>query len=165
MKTFTTKKKNLGKIKEKAEKSKVVIFTSFARSGEKGLGVAEMTKLRRELRKLNSEFVVDKKTITQKALRDAKIDLTTEELNGSIGTVFVYADPMDVFKAIYGFAKTNPSLMYLGGLMDGKKITQAEITALAKLPGREVLLGQIVGMMTYPIRSFMAVVDQISKKS
>lgn len=165
MKTFSTKKKSLGNIKEKAQKSKVIIFASFARAGEKGLGVAEMTQLRRELRKINSEFVVDKKRVTQRAIKEAKIELDFEGMDGSIGTIFGYGDPMEIFKAVYAFAKKNPSLVYLGGMMEGKKISKADVTQLAKLPSREVLLGQIVGMMTYPVRSFMIVIDQLAKKS
>lgn len=165
MKTFSTKKKNLDKIKEKAIKSKVIVFASFARAGEKGLGVADMTKLRRDLRKINSELLVDKKTVTQRAMKNAKINIKTEDLEGSIGTIIGYEDPMLVFKALYDFSKKNPSLLYLSGIMDGNILSRDDITKLAKLPSRDVLLGQIVGMMTYPIRSFMVVVDQLSKKS
>ena len=164
MKSFTRKKESLNELKSKADAASVILFASFARAGEKGVNVSDMTQLRRELRKTGSELVIEKKTILQKMMKDSKKNFSVEGIQGSIGAVFSSGDELGICKSLYGFAKTHPGLMYFGGISGTRVLSAADITELAKLPGREVLLGQIVGMMTYPIRSFMSVVSQLSEK-
>ena len=90
MKTFQQKKKELAELKEKLLKSKITIFTSFAREGEKGLNVSGMRALKKDLRAANSEYVVEKKSLLNKALTEDKKDIDIFQYPGSMGIVFGY---------------------------------------------------------------------------
>ena len=165
MKSFTTKKESFRELKTKASKANTILFASFARSGEKGVNVSDMTQLRRELRKVGSELVIEKKTIIQKVMEDSHKEFSVEGIRGSVGAIFSYEDELGVSKALYSFAKKHPGLLYFGGIAGSRLLSAQDITDLAKLPSREVLLGQVVGMMTYPIRSFMSIISQLSEKT
>lgn len=164
MKTKAQKKEALDTIKDKLDRAKVIIFTSFARAGEKGLNVGGMMQLRRSLRQADAEYSVQKKSLLAKALKDHKQEVDFSGYEGSMGAVFGYSDELATIKSLYGFSKTNAVLKYFGGLVEGKLVDAAYITTLAKLPGRDVLLGQFVGMLNYPIRGLVVALDQIAKQ-
>src|SRR3989344_6759261 len=101
MKTFQQKKEELTKLKDKLAKAKIVVFSSFARGGEKGLNVMAMGKLKKDLRAVESEYVVEKKTLLSRALKNVKNPVDVFQYQGSLGTAFGYGDGQAVAKAIY----------------------------------------------------------------
>ncbi len=163
MKTFKQKKEELKALEDRLQKAKITIFTSFARAGEKGMSVGSMRELKKALYGIDSEYVVEKKTLLNKALKDAKKDIDVSQFQGSLGTVFGYADEITTAKSLYGFARKFPSLKYFGAIMGTQIMDEAQLTAFAKLPSREVLLAQLVGMLSHPMRSLAVVIDQIGK--
>ncbi len=164
MKTINQKREALQKLKDKISKAKVSLFTTFARSGEPGLSVSQIRELRNKLREVDAEYLVEKKTLLSKSLRYQKKDIDVDAFEGSVGTVFGFGDQIAPMKQVFMFAKANPALRYLAGLMDDKILTAEDITTLAKLPSRDILLSQLVGMLSHPMRSFASVIDQIAKK-
>ncbi len=164
MKTFTQKQEAFQEIREKISKAKAILFTSFARAGGAGLTVADMSELRKQLRSHDAEYLVQKKTVLAKALENKKISADVFEYDGSLATIFAYGDGLSAIKSMYSFAKTHPALVYFGAIFEGKLIPKEEVAMLAKIPSREVLLSQFVGMLTYPLRGFAVVLDQIAKQ-
>ncbi len=164
MKSKIQKKKELAELKEKLLKSKITIFTSFAREGEKGLNVTGIRTLKKELRAVESEYVVEKKTLLDKALSEAKKTVDIFQYPGSLGVVFGYGDEMAIAKSVYGFAKKNPAMKYFGALWNGRFMDLTEFTEFARLPAREVLIARLLGMLNYPLSALAAALHQIAEK-
>lgn len=164
MKSKIQKKKELVELRDKLSKSKTVIFTSFAREGEKGLTVGDMKNLKKDLRASDSEYLVEKKTLLNKALTENKINIDIFQYPGSMGIVFGHGDETAAIKSVYSFAKKHPAFKYFGAFQAGKFMDFAEFTEFAKLPGREVLIARLLGMMKYPLSAFAFLLSQIAKK-
>lgn len=158
MKTFKQKKEELKKIGDKLQKSKLTVLTSFARAGEKGLDVTQMRQLKRDLRGIESDYMVSKKTIIQRVIKD------TPSIEGSIGMVFSYGDIFAAAKALYQFSKKNTALKLFGAYMGTEYLDEQKFVEMAKLPTKEVLIGRLVGMLSYPIRGLVVSLDQIAKQ-
>ena len=172
MKSRTKKTEELKLLKDKLPKFEIVVFTSFSKAGEKGLSVAQMTELKRALRSLGSEYFVTKKTLINLALRQAQDKqpdknydgLDVYGMDGSVGLVLGGSDSYGVAKSVYNFSKKNPALHFWGALVDGKFIDADAFLEIAKMPSREILLGRLVGMLTYPITGLCVVLGEISKQ-
>ena len=177
MKSKTQKSKELKDLQEKLPKSKITVFTSFSKAGEKGLSVAQMTELKRLLRSLKSEYFVTKKTLIDLATKDGQYDgLDVFGMEGSVGLVLglvegssakpgiaVDDDPYAVAKKVYEFSRKNPSLHFWGALMDGKFVSKDGFLEIAKMPSKEVLIGRLLGILTYPVRGLAVVLSEIAK--
>jgi large subunit ribosomal protein L10 len=160
MKSKQQKQKELKQLKSKLPAAQITVFTSFARTGEKGLSVAQMTELKRMLRSIKSEFVVTKKTIIDRATKGADV----YAMNGSLGLVVGNDEPYSVARKIYEFAKKNTALQFFGALFNGTFINKEQFMEMAKMPSREVLIGRLFGMMKYPVTGLYGALTEISKK-
>src|SRR5690349_7449700 len=149
MKTKAQKQESLKKIKDKLGKAKITLFTSFSQAGSKGLKVSDMHELRNNLRPLESEYTVEKKTVLDKAIT-GKTDIF--QIPGSLGVTYVYGDPYAIAKALYQFSRKNQLLKLFGGLMGDTVLDEAMVKEMALMPSKEVLIGRLVGMLSYPIR-------------
>lgn len=165
MKTKQQKRSDLKVLEEKLPKADITVFTTFARSGEKGLSVAQMQELKRALRAMSSEYLVTKKTLVDLALRDLKYDgADIFGMDGSMGIALGTGDPYAVAKGLYDFAKKNQALKLFGALYDGKLLSKEDFMEMAMMPSREVLLGRLVGMLTYPIRGLAVALQQVAEQ-
>jgi|SRR3989344_8477423 len=162
MKTKKQKEESLEHIKQKLAKSKITIVTSFAQVGSKGLTVKGLKELRTSLRPLDSEYAVAKKTVLDRALISDKKDSKIFNYGGSIGVAYGYGDPFSVAKAIYLFAKKNPALKLYGAYMGSDFVDEPHLVEMAKLPTKDVMIGRLVGMLSYPVRSLAVVLQQIA---
>lgn len=169
MKSKNQKKEELKALQSKLPESQITVFTSFARAGEKGLSVAQMTQLKRLLREAHSEYVVTKKTLVERVFRQAQdkpqdgVDVYS--MGGSLGLVVGKDEPYGVAKKVYEFAKKNPALQFFGAVVNGAFISKEDFLEMAKMPSKEVLIGRLLGMMKYPITSLYVVMSEIAKKS
>lgn len=121
--------------------SQAVVLTEY-----RGLSVAQMKTLRRSLGD-SVNYAVVKNTLTKIAAEQAGITGLDSLLVGPSAIAFVSGDPVDAAKGIRDFAKENPALVIKGGIMDGAVLTAADITKLANLESREVLLSKLAGAM------------------
>lgn len=134
-------------IAEKFRKQKIAIFTDF-----QGVSVTKSSALRRLLRKEDAEFKVARKTLFDRALAEGNTGLVTKKMKGEIGVAFGYGDQVAPAKILVKFSKEAETFKILGALLDGRVLSDKEVIALARLPGRDVLLAQVVGAMSAPIR-------------
>jgi large subunit ribosomal protein L10 len=123
------------------ESSNGAVLTEY-----RGLTVAQLSELRRNLGD-NARFAVVKNTLTKIAARDAGMDQLDELLQGPSAIAFVKGDVVEAAKGLRDFAKVNPLLVIKGGVVDGKAMTPKEISKLADLESREVLLAKLAGAM------------------
>ena len=145
--------------KEKFEKSKLVILADY-----RGITVDDVTKMRADLRKSNTEYKVAKNSILKFAAKEANLGELEEKLEGPTAVAFSYDDYVEPAKVIYNFAKDSDFYKITGGVMDGKVISVEEIERLAKLPSKEMLLTQLATVLLANIRNFAVVLDQVRQQ-
>ncbi|KAB1923396.1 50S ribosomal protein L10 [Micromonospora sp. PSH03] len=138
----------------RADKATAVaeLTESFRSSGAtvlteyRGLTVSQLTQLRRSLG-ADTSYTVAKNTLAKRAATDAGITGLDELFTGPTALTFVSGDVVEAAKGLRDFAKANPKLVIKGGVFEGKAITAAEVTKLADLESREVLLAKLAGAM------------------
>jgi large subunit ribosomal protein L10 len=110
------------------------------------LSVAEITKLRRQLRPTGTVCKVTKNTLMRKAIASHEQWQPMEPfLKGASACLLVKEDIAGAIKAYQGFQKETKKTELRGGVLEGRALTQADLKAIADLPSREVLLAQIAG--------------------
>ena len=129
----------IAELSEKFRSSNAAVLTEY-----RGLTVSQLTELRTTLRG-NATYAVVKNTLTELAAKDAGVDAFDGQLAGPSAIAFVEGDPVTVAKSLRVFAKANPLLVIKGGVLVGKALSAAEITMLADLESREVLLAKVAG--------------------
>ena len=131
-----------------------------------GITVAEDTALRNELRKAGVEYSVVKNTMVRRALDDTGLSELDDVLHGTTSLAVCKEDPIAPMRVIHKFAKglNGERFVIKAGFMDGKVLPLEDIAALAELPSKEVLLGQVLGMMLSPITSLAIVIKAIAEK-
>ncbi|MDH4330759.1 MAG: 50S ribosomal protein L10 [Candidatus Moranbacteria bacterium] len=134
--------------------SKSVVFVDF-----RGLSVKEMTSLKRELKKENSNLSVVKKSLIAVALKNAGIDMNVKGLEGQIAVSIATEDEVSSAKIISKFAKTAEGLKIIGGVLGDKEMSEKEVNALAKLPSKEELLSRLVGSLKSPMSGLVNVLQ------
>ena len=163
MKLKSQKKEELKKLKAKLPKSKITVFTTFSRAGEKGLSVAQMSELKKALRTMDAELLVTKKTLMDLALKDLKSEANVYTMDGSVGLVLGSGDAYAISKKLYEFAKKNKALQFFGAIFENSFMDKEGFLEMAKMPSKEVLLGRLVGMLTYPMRGLAIVLSEVAK--
>jgi len=149
-------------VQEKFSTSDAVVLTEY-----RGLDVPALAALRASLREAGGEYKVYKNTLARFAIEELGLDLgdlltgptaiafTGEQPDGSAG------DPVSLAKALKDFAKSNDSLVIKGGLLDQQRLTAEEISNLAEIAPRGVLLAQLAGAMAAPMQQFAALLQAL----
>lgn len=165
MKSKAQKKESIDALTKALPESSIVIFSTFARQGEAGLSVAQMRSLKRALRQEGGQYLVAKKTLVEKVLKDLKYDgVDVYAMEGSMGIVVGPGDAYALAKALYQSTKAAPALKLLGAWLEGHFVTREQLIEIATMPGREELLARLLGMLKYPLSSLAVVMNEIAKK-
>lgn len=117
----------------------------------RGISVPEAAELRSRLREADATFKVVKNRLAKRAAEKAGTTELDELLDGPIALTFVKGDAVVAAKAISTFAREHEILEYRGGLMDGDPLDPEKFNAIARLPGLDVLHGQLVGVTASPL--------------
>lgn len=132
----------VAEIAESFRTSAAALLTEY-----RGLTVSEITELRRALGS-GTSYAVVKNTLTKIAAADAGVEGIDQLLAGPTAIAFVEGDPVEAAKGLRDFARAHPLLVIKGGLLDGRPLSAAEISRLADLESREVLLAKLAGAMS-----------------
>ncbi|HZH59085.1 MAG TPA: 50S ribosomal protein L10 [Metabacillus sp.] len=153
------KKEVVTEIAEKLRASKSTIIVDY-----RGLNVAEVTELRKQLREAGIEFKVYKNTLTRRAVAEVGLEGLDEVLTGPNAIAFSNEDVVAPAKILNEFAKKNEALEIKAGIIEGNVASVEDVKALANLPSREGLLSMLLSVLQAPIRNFAlatkAVADQ-----
>jgi large subunit ribosomal protein L10 len=169
MKSKNQKKEELKKLKAKLPKSKITVFTTFSRAGEKGLSVAQMSELKKTLRAMDAELFVTKKTLIDialsefKSLKNLKDEVDVYSMSGSVGLVLGNGDSYAISKKLYEFAKKNKALQFFGAIFEDSFVGKEGFLEMAMMPSKEVLIGRLLGMLTYPMRGLAVALSEVAK--
>jgi len=129
----------------------------------RGLTVAQVTQLRKNLREAGVEFQVLKNTLVRRATAEAELTDLDTVLTGPTAIAFS-KDVVAPAKIIAEFAKKNDKLQIKGGVVEGRVVDQAQIKALADLPSREGLLSMLLSVLQAPMRNFALAVKAVSEQ-
>jgi large subunit ribosomal protein L10 len=143
----------VGALAEKLAGAKNLFLTDYA-----GLTVAEITKLRGELRKDGNTYAVVKNTLFRIAAGDLAARLETF-LAGPTGIVFAGADPVAPAKALKTFSDTVKRVAVKAAYIDGQVVDAAQVEKLAKLPPKLDLIASLVGTLANPLRGLVTVLS------
>ena len=131
----------------------------------KGITVAEDTQLRANMRKEEVEYSVVKNTLLRFAAKNVGLDELDSVLNGTTSLATTSADPIAPFRIIKEFTSKLPKdsnkFVVKAAFMDGKMLSEAEVTEIAALPSKDALYGKVLGTMLAPITSLAVVLGQI----
>ena len=117
----------------------------------RGISVPAAAELRSKLREADATFRIVKNTLTERAADKAEIAELKELLEGPTALTFVRGDAALAAKALNDQARVTETLEFKGGFMNGAPLSPDDIKSIARLPSREVLYGQLVGVVASPI--------------
>lgn len=136
---------------------KLAVMTDY-----RGLSVAEVEQLRRDLRKEGISYRVSKNTLLRLATKNtpAMANVDPAVFTGPMALALGFDDEVAPARVIFQYAKTHEALEIVGALTgDGQVLTPAQVKALATLPSREQLLAQVVGTIAAPLSGFVGVMS------
>ncbi|MCO7176827.1 50S ribosomal protein L10 [Sporolactobacillus kofuensis] len=158
-KVLEEKKKIVDEIAGKLKDSVATIVVNY-----RGLSVAEVTELRKQLREANVDYKVYKNTFARRATAIAGLSELDDALKGPTAVSFSNDDVIAPAKVLYNFAKEHEALEIKAGVIEGKLTSVDEIKALAELPSREGLLSMLANVLQAPIRNFALGVKAVAEK-
>jgi len=153
--TREQKQNILNDLSDKFSRAKAAILVDFNK-----LSVAKTMELRKLLKQIGAEYKVAKKTLINRVLKSNSYrSFDLEELKNQLGVVFSYDDPVPTAQSVYKFSRINEALKILGGFIGLNWQDKNKIIALAKLPPREIILGQLVGVIASPLSGLVTVLS------
>ena len=172
MATKAFKNEKIQEITSSISKAKVAIVTDY-----RGLTVAEITDLRRQLQKEQAEYTVVKNTLAKIAIKDTQYEGLSDMLQGPTAVILGFGDQVAPAKVLIQYikkAKKTP-LEVIGGVIDGKVLNAKEVQKLSELPSRDELYAKMLGSINSPAsglvntlsgvtRALVTAMDQIRQK-
>jgi large subunit ribosomal protein L10 len=147
----------LNEVKEQIEQ-----FDSFVIMRYLGLTANKANEFRREVAKTGGGVEVMRKRMLVKAAEAAGVTLDTAELPGHIGLVYAGEDPIETTKLIFKFSQENEKkIQVIGGRFDGLLYTAADVEKLSKLPSKDEMRAQFLGLLEAPMAQTLAVMDAL----
>ena len=133
-------------IKERFEGAEAVFLTEY-----RGLSVRDVQELRTSLRESGADYKVVKMTLAKLAVGEAGIEGLDEYLSGPTALAFAKGDPVTAAKALKDFSKTHDVFVLKAGILSGTILSPEQVSMLAEIDSREVLLAKIAGATKAPL--------------
>lgn len=157
-KSRSNKAEDLEQLVKAFQSGKSVVFADY-----QGMKVPAVTKLRKELHEAKVDYHVAKKTLFHLAAKQAGYEIDFAKMPGMLSAAFGIEDEMAPAKMIGDAGKTLP-LKLVGGIFEGKAVDQTFVIALAKLPSKKQLLGQLLSVMNGPAAAFARLLNAKREK-
>lgn len=146
------KEQQVARLTEQFSSSEVIVWADY-----RGLTMPRLTELRRALRPHQAEFHIVKNTLAELALQRAGLPVSEEMLSGPTAMSVLSGDIAAAARALTEFAAANRELVIKGGQARQRLLSAEEVSNLAALPSREVLLGQVLGGLNAPVAGLVNV--------
>ena len=127
----------------------------------RGISVPQAAELRTRLRDVDATFRVVKNSLTERAVDEVGADALKGLLEGPTALTFVRGDAALAAKALQTFRRETEKLEFKGGLLGAETLDSEQILALARLPARDVLYGQLVGIVASPISGLVRTLNAL----
>jgi large subunit ribosomal protein L10 len=150
------KAETVAAVHERLKAAKMAIVTEY-----RGLSVAQMTRLRREIRQVSGEYQVIKNTLVRRALQDTAYGDLERLLEGPNGWVLAYEDPVVLSKTLVKFVEdSNEKLTIKGGVFEGQFMDPAKVKLLAQMPSKPELQAKLLAMMQAPATQLVRLIQE-----
>lgn len=148
----------LAKVKKIVGDSNSIVFINFH-----ALPVTESSMIRKSLREKGVGYTIAKKSLTRKALAEGGITGDMPDMPGEMGIVYG-ADLLDPAREVYEFQKKfDKKIQIVGGVFEGRFMSQSEMLTVAQIPGMKTLHAQFVNLINSPIQGFVMALSEIAK--
>ena len=149
----------INELKEAFCKAEDFIFADY-----RGLTVAQITNLRKQLRGKDAQFKVVKNNFARLAFEQLAFSNVSELLTGPTAVVISPKDANEVAKLLFDFAKESSALKVKGGLVGKNVYTAGQIEAFSKLPGKLDLISMLMSVMNGPVRNLAAALNDVNAR-
>ena len=153
-KTKTQKQNIIQQIADNLKAQKSLLFIDY-----KGIGVKDLSQLRKQLKEVGAKLEVAKKTLLSRAFKEKGIDTDFKNMDGQIALIYSFEDPLAGIKTTHTFSKRRNDIKLLGGYMENQMLDALQIKELALLPSKEELLGRFVGTLAAPMRGLVTIFE------
>ena len=153
------KKQVVQEITEQFRESQTAILVDY-----RGLDVAQITELRKNLREAGVDYKVYKNTMTRRAIAEVDLEELNDIVAGPTAVAFSKDDVVAPAKILSNFAKENEALEIKGGVIEGEVATLEQIKELASLPNYEGLLSMLLSVLQAPVRNFAYATKAIAEQ-
>ncbi|AXI00423.1 50S ribosomal protein L10 [Sporosarcina sp. PTS2304] len=158
-KILEAKQAVVSEIADKLKESVSVVVVDY-----RGLTVAQVTELRKQLRDAGVEFKVYKNSMTRRAAEAAGLEGLNENLTGPNAIAFSTEDVVAPAKILNDFAKKNEKLEIKAGVIEGNVASAEDVKALATLPSRDGLLSMLLSVLQAPVRNFALATKAVAEQ-
>lgn len=148
----------VNEVRQRMESADGALLTEY-----RGLTVAELAELRRELAAAGGDYKVYKNTLVRLAVADTSREGMSELLTGPTAIAFVLGDVSAVAKALRDFSRSNPNLILKGGVVGSTVMSAADVNILAELPSRDTLLAQFAGALSAPMQQLAGLIQALPR--
>jgi len=123
----------------------------------RGLKVVDATELRSKIREIDGKYLVVKNTLAKLALEDTAFQELAPHFEGPTAAVYHPKDVVALAKVLSGAVRDHPTMEFKAAMVEGKLVQKSEIEAIASMPSREVLLGQLAYLFQTPLQQIASV--------
>jgi Ribosomal protein L10 len=146
-------------LNETFSKAKFAVVADY-----RGLKVTELEKLRKNLRQSDGQMQVAKNTLLRLAVKGTPYEDLQDSFSGTTAVAVGFKEPVGPAKALTSFAAEFNAFVIRNAVLDGKRLSADDVLALSKLPGREELLGKLLGTMAAVPTGFVRVLSAVPQK-
>jgi len=139
------KKKNAEMLHEELMKARGIVLSRF-----QGITVAQDFELRRKIAGTGARYKVVKNSLIERAAKGTSAEPIAQKLAGTTSVALTEADPVALAKALTEYAKENPILAFKSGVVEGRVVSLADLSAIANLPPKEQLLSKVLFLINSP---------------
>lgn len=152
------KKKQADTLHEELTKARGIVLSGF-----QGITVAQDFDLRRKVAGTGARYKVVKNSLIERAAKGTPVEPIAHKLAGTTSVAFIDTDPVALAKALTEYAKENPILTFKSGVVEGRVVSLADLTALATLPSKEHLLSKVLFLFNSPAQRVATTLSGVAR--
>ncbi len=152
------KKQQADELQKELERARGVILSSF-----EGMTVAQDSDLRRKIAQVGGKYKVVKNSLIERAAQGTSTESVARKLKGTTSLAYTEIDPVALAKALTGYAKENPLFSFKSGVVEGRVVSLADLSALSALPPKEVLLSKVLYLINSPAQRVATAVAGVAR--
>ncbi len=152
------KKKQAELLHEELKKARGIILSGF-----QGITVAQDFELRRKVSEAGAKYKVVKNSLIERAAQGTAVEPIAGRLAGTTSVALTETDPVALAKALTEYAKENPVLSFKSGVVEGRVVSLADLSALATLPSREQLFSKVLFLINSPAQRVASTLSGVAR--
>jgi large subunit ribosomal protein L10 len=152
------KKEVVAEVSQRLTKAQAIVLAEY-----RGLGVEQITALRKQARASGVYLRVLKNSLARRAVQGTPFEKLSDQMVGPLA-YGISDDPVAAAKVLHTYAKANDKLVIKAGAMANQVLSAKEVGQLATMPGREQLLATLLGTMQAPIAKFVQTLNEVPSK-